>query len=511
MQSRSMESFRVTKIEMGRGLVWRHISLCFFLGVLMHTSWAKAAQAMEPLLASSHQSSEFSELPEQVLRLLQKSNISPNSLSVIVKEVPQNGGALNSLGQTVPELSHLATQLRTPASLMKLVTTQAALDMLGPSYVWKTDVFITGAIKNSGVLQGDVIIRGGLDPKLSVENITHLLQKLRAMGVQKIQGNVIVDKSLFDASDKDPASFDGEPLRAYNVFADAMLINFNALLMSFTPDPLSGFAHVYIEPPIEGLVYTKQVPLTSGACLDYKKELKADLSKPLDIKFLGTYSKTCGLKIWPLAFAKPKEFTQRVLAGLWKSLGGEIGGEFKLGSLPPKASLLWSENSSTLGDVVRDMNKYSNNVMAQHLFLTLSMGVPMGPTESLSRELVQKWWQEKVSQTPLMIEQGSGLSRDDRISAQGLSDLLSYAWRSPYMPELISSLPISGMDGTLKRSSNNASAHLKTGSLKDVSAIAGFVQGRQQKRFILVAILNDPKAKDGAVILDSLVQWVSSR
>ena len=506
-----MESFSVTKKLWGCGLINGRIFLYCLLGLLTLKSWSKEPSPLGPPLVSMNQSSAFMALPEQVLRLLQKTDISPNSLSVLVKEVPQGGVSPSSFGQTVPELSHLAMELRTPASLMKLVTTQAALDMLGPSYVWKTDVYITGAIKNSGVLQGDVIIRGGLDPKISVENITHLLQKLYSMGVQRIQGNVIIDKSLFNGFDRDPASFDGEPLRPYNVFADALLINFNALLMSFTPDPLTGVAHVNIEPPIDGLAYTKQVPLSSGGCTDYRKELKADFTKALDIKFSGTYSKSCGAKTWPLAFAKPKEYTQRVLSGLWKSLGGEIGGEFKLGTLPPKATLLWSESSPPLGDLVRDMNKYSNNVMAQHLFLTLSMGMPLGPTESLSRELVQKWWQEKVSQTPLIVEQGSGLSREDRLSAQGLSDLLSYAWRSPYMPELISSLPISGVDGTLKRSSANGLAHLKTGSLKDVNAIAGFVEGRQQKRYILVAILNDPRAKEGAVILDSLVQWVSNR
>jgi len=157
------------------------------------------------------------------------------------------------------------------------------------------------------------------------------------------------------------------------------------------------------------------------------------------------------------------------------------------------------------------MNKFSNNVMAQHLFLSLSMGTPSGANEAASREIVQKWWREKISPTPLQIDQGSGLSRDDQLSAQGLVDLLSYAWQSPYMPELISSLPITGMDGTLKKSQSTALAHLKTGSLRDVNAIAGFVQGRQQKRYMLVAILNDPKAREGAAVLEGLIQWVANR
>ncbi len=149
--------------------------------------------------------------------------------------------------------------------------------------------------------------------------------------------------------------------------------------------------------------------------------------------------------------------------------------------------------------------------MAQHLFLSLSMGLSTGVNERDSREMVQKWWREKISLTPLHIEQGSGLSREERVSAQGLTDLLSYAWLSPYMPELISSLPITGLDGTLKKNQGTAFAHLKTGSLRDVNAIAGFVQGRQQKRYILVAILNDPKAKEGGAVLQGLMEWVANR
>jgi len=479
--------------------------------LLMPALWAKEPVARPSQSGASLRVSEAGVLPAQIVNLLQKAGISLNSLSVIVKEVSAPKSLTTTAQAEEPEISHLASQSRIPASLMKLVTTQAALDLLGPNFTWKTHVYITGAIKPSGVLEGDVIFRGGLDPKLTVENATHVMQKLRSLGIQKIQGDVLIDKSLYDVPEKDPGKFDGEPLRPYNVFADALLINFNALLLTFTPDPLSGVAHVDIEPRMDGLKYSKQVPLTNANCLDYRQELKADFAQSLDIKFNGSYAKSCGLKIWPLAFSRPQEFTQRALGGIWQNLGGEIAGAFKLGMLPAKATLLWSENSPPLADVVRDMNKFSNNVMAQHLFLSLSMGTPSGVSEGASREIVQRWWRDKISLSPLQIEQGSGLSRDDRLSAQGLADLLSYAWLSPYMPELISSLPITGLDGTLKKSQSTALAHLKTGSLRDVNAIAGFVQGRQQKRYILVAILNDPKAREGAAVLEGLIQWVANK
>ena len=510
-QSQKMNTSEVIKMRAIKDLAKSCRSGVWMALLLVPVAWTKEPAVRQVQSIASQSAIDPKALPAHIVQLLQKAGISLGSLSVMVKEVPMPTALASSAQEELPILSHLATQLRTPASLMKLVTTQAALDMLGPHYIWKTDVFITGPIRPTGVLEGDVILRGGLDPKMTVENATHLLQKLRSMGVQNIQGDVLIDKGLFEAPDKDPGQFDGEPLRPYNVFADALLINFNALLVSFTPDPLSGVAHIDVEPRMKGLTYTKQVPLNYANCLDYRQELKANFSQALDLKFNGTFAASCGSKIWPLAFSKPKEFTQRALGGIWQNLGGEIAGSFKLGGLPAKATLLWSENSLPLSDVVKDMNKFSNNVMAQHLFLSLSMGLSTGVNERDSREMVQKWWREKISLTPLLIEQGSGLSREERVSAQGLTDLLSYAWLSPYMPELISSLPITGLDGTLKKNQGTAFAHLKTGSLRDVNAIAGFVQGRQQKRYILVAILNDPKAKEGGAVLQGLMEWVANR
>jgi D-alanyl-D-alanine carboxypeptidase/D-alanyl-D-alanine-endopeptidase (penicillin-binding protein 4) len=174
-----------------------------------------------------------------------------------------------------------------------------------------------------------------------------------------------------------------------------------------------------------------------------------------------------------------------------------------------------------VAEIIRDINKFSNNVMAQQLFLTLGRdgnglvnSALNGSVSSFgsSRAVMQRWWQERISQDePLNIDNGSGLSRTERISAQALGRLLQSAYRSPLMPELIASLPISGIDGTMKRSKSNnqGSAHLKTGSINGVTAIAGFVHATSGKHYVLVALVNHPNAPATRAALDALVDWTA--
>jgi D-alanyl-D-alanine carboxypeptidase/D-alanyl-D-alanine-endopeptidase (penicillin-binding protein 4) len=183
-------------------------------------------------------------------------------------------------------------------------------------------------------------------------------------------------------------------------------------------------------------------------------------------------------------------------------------------------------SSANLPELVRDINKFSNNVMAQQLFLSLSLqsksslamttgvrsnGTPAEPaTLAASRELVQRWWRNTIGADDVpVLDNGSGLSRNERITAQGLARLLQTAYASPLMPELMSSLPISGVDGTLKRSRSKAqgSAHLKTGSLRDVAGVAGYVLGASGKRYVLVMIVNHPSANAARPAIDALLDW----
>lgn len=460
-------------------------------------------------------------LPSSVQTALKRAQVPTNAVAMLVMEAD---------GRTAPRLSHRAEQPMNPASVMKLVTTYAALDLLGPAYTWRTPVWVEGQVVN-GVLQGNVIIQGQGDPKLVLEKIWLLLRRLQGLGIHTIAGDLVLDSSAFELPTTGPAEFDGEPLRPYNAAPEALLINFKSVVMTFAPDPLANIARVQFDPPLWGVQLQTSVPLSpgkpgvNGACNDYRAGLKADFSDPTRIRFNGSYAANCGEKVWPIAYADPGSYNTRAIEGLWRSMGGLLTGTVRSGTTP-QGPATFEITSPTLAEVIRDVNKFSNNVMAQQVFLTLGLPAPLtdssngtngtpGPaskppaTTESAREAVRQWWQRRISATEVpSIDNGSGLSRQNRISAHQLGQLLQVAYASPTMPELMSSLPLVGVDGTLKRSlASNASAHLKTGSLREVTALAGYVHAASGKRYVLVAIVNHPNAGAVRPALDALIDW----
>jgi len=401
---------------------------------------------------------------------------------------------------------------------MKLVTTTAALDLLGPAYTWRTPVWLDGRVTN-GVLRGNLVIAGQGDPAMTLEKLWLLLRRVQGLGVRRIAGDIVLDRSAFAPINTNPGDFDGEALRPYNASPEALLINFKSILMTFTPDPSNGVARVQIDPPLAGVQMPSSVPLGSNpdTCGDYRGSLKADFSDPSRIRFAGSYPVACGEKLWPVAYIDPASYAARAIESLWRSLGGQLDGSVHDGSAP-LTSPSFEVSSPTLAEVIHDINKFSNNVMAQQLFLTLARDNATTTPASVeaAREVLRVWWQRRIAvpgtawqalPVPVM-DNGAGLSRQARISAAALARLLQVAYLSPYMPELMSSLPVVGLDGTLKRSrATLASAHLKTGSLRDVHAIAGYVHGSNGRHLCLVAIINHPNAGAARPVLDAVVDW----
>ena len=451
--------------------------------------------------ASQLAAGDVGQLPRSVESALQSAKVPREALHVMVLETPP---------QTTPRLSHRANEAVNPASLMKLATTTAALDLLGTGFVWRTAVYLEGPVRE-GVLQGHVYLRGSGDPRLNVERLWLLLRRLQGLGIQKIQGDIVLDRSAFELTARDVASFDGEPLRPYNATPDALLINFKSLLMHWQPDRQAHVARVHIEPPLAGVNYPASVPLTSGDCSDYRSGLRADWSDPTRIRFGGAYPAACGEKVWPIAYSAPAQFAARAVQGMWLQLGGQLSGQVREGPVPAGLQPVFQHESAPLAEIVRDINKYSNNVMAQPLFLTLSQQQRGVGSFEASREVLQRWWRDRLGGDVPVFDNGSGLSREERMSAQGLARLLQLAWSSGYMSELMSSLPVTGLDGTLKRSKAQAIAHLKTGSLRDVAGVAGYVDTASGKRLILVAILNHPNANAARPALDALVDWTAQQ
>jgi D-alanyl-D-alanine carboxypeptidase/D-alanyl-D-alanine-endopeptidase (penicillin-binding protein 4) len=407
-----------------------------------------------------------------------------------------------------------------PASVFKLVTTSAALDTLGPAWTWKTGVYVTGPIRANGQLDGSVVIAGSGDPSLVMERVWLLLRQLRDAGVRDIRGDIVLDHTGFAPSARSPADFDNAPSEPYNVLPDALLMNFRSVMLSFHPDANGKVARVSSEPPLTGLRIDATVPLSHGACDDWRGALKLVADDPSHWHFGGAYPARCGARNWPLAYPEPASFERRLVSALWREGGGKLSGQVRDGTLPEGATLAFSFESPQLAQIVRDINKFSNNTMAEQLFLTLAANAtPGAPATAVdvkpeqAQAVLSRWLHERLGSAAdgVVIVNGSGLARETRISARTLGALLQSDWARPAMPELMSSLPISGIDGTLRRSgASTGRAHLKTGSMRDVIAVAGYVLADSGRRYILVAVVNDPNAGAARPALDAAIDWVAS-
>jgi D-alanyl-D-alanine carboxypeptidase/D-alanyl-D-alanine-endopeptidase (penicillin-binding protein 4) len=441
------------------------------------------------------------ELPAPVRDALARAGVPESAVGAVVE--PVAGGRRL--------VSHHPDKPLNPASAIKLVTTYAALDLLGPAYTFKTDVLVAGEV-NGGVLAGDLILRGGGDPKFTYERLWQLARQLRARGLREIRGDVVLDRSFFAPAPHDPARFDGEYRRAYNVGPDALLVNFKAIDFRFVPDG-SG-VRVVGEPDFPNVEVASRVKLVKEPCNNWRRGLKYEVDENgllATVIFSGTYPADCGEKAWPLAVFDPDRYAEAAFRWLWSEAGGRLAGKVRAGTAPANATLFHRFESEPLAALVRDINKFSNNVMARQLFLTLSAEKSGAPGEAAaSARILADWLAAKGIAAPgLVIENGSGLSRADRISAGTLAAVMRSAWAGPVMPELVSSLSLYAVDGTFK--SRNGSyagqAHLKGGTLTGVQAVAGFVLDARGRRWVVVMIMNHDNANRAQGALDALVDW----
>ena len=457
-----------------------------------------------------------STLPESVQRALAAAKIPSTGVAVVVQEVGVHHEILRAN----------AAAPMNPASVMKLVTTYAALEQLGPAYRWRTEAYADGALAD-GVLDGDLVLRGGGDPKLDMEAFWRLVRALRGKGLREIRGGLVIDRSYFERMAGDAGRFDGDPFRPYNVLPDALLVNYKSLRFVFVPEPERAVVRVYVEPHPPALELVSVLRLVEGGCPEgsaFREMLKPSFepSRPRVI-FSGEYRTRCGERDLNVALLEPNEQVAGVLRQFWAESGGTWkagangNGAVRDGPVPAGARLLHVLESPPLAEIVRDTNKFSNNIMARHLFLTLgaaAAGQPANPQKSAAA--IRAWLaQKKIAAPELVLENGSGLSRAERISADNLTALLQAAWKSPVMPEFIASMPVAAVDGTMRRRLKGegvaGQAHIKTGLLADVRAMAGYVLGRSGHRVVVVMLVNHPNAHQAQAAMDALLTWAYDR
>ena len=449
------------------------------------------------------------ELPLAVSSALGKIGVPENSVSVYVQPLAQQPAQLS-----LPILAHQATVALNPASTMKLLTSYVSLSLLGPAYRWKTEIYHDGSLKN-GVLDGNVYLKAYGDPNFTTADFWRLLNSLRQLGINEIKGNLIVDNSYFASESQSAGNFDGDEVRAYNAPPSALAINLKASSFRFDSDG----SHVSIaqEPNLAEIKIKNMLKVGKADCASWRNTFSYDVQQIGDIStvtFVGTYAPNCHQKYLELVAIDENNYTLALFRQLWLELGGSFNGKIETSNVPADATKLLQQDSKTLAQILPDMNKWSNNLMARQMLLTIAAEKVTLPATESNGVLAVKQWLNSIglSFDELVIENGSGLSRLERISAQHMGVLLVNAYYSAVMPELISSLPILAVDGTMQRRMKESilqgKAHLKTGTINSVFTLAGYVLGQDNKRYVVVFMANHPNATLTKPAQDALLEWV---
>jgi len=451
-------------------------------------------------------------LPDAVRQALSQNGISESAASIYIHEI----------NTTQPIIAFDSDKPMNPASVMKLVTTFAGLELLGPAFTWKTEVYTNGVLKE-GRLQGDLIIKGYGDPRLNLENFWLLTRRLHQTGLHEITGDLILDNSYFDVSIENPAAFDNKPYRAYNTAPEALLVNYRTTELRIIPKPENNTTRIIINPQTEFIALNNNLKLTRDKCVEWRNTLGTSIrvdtknNHRASVTLNGSYSVACGEKSLLLSLHNSQTYTLGLFKQLWKQQGGIFNGKVRTGIVPDERLPFETYQSPPLTEIIRDINKFSNNIAARQLYLTLGTVAGNEPaTLNKSNDAVRQWLKSKELDSPeFKIENGSGLSRNERISARHLGKLLLKAFQSSVMPEFVSSLPILAVDGTMKKrlagTTVTGRAHIKTGLLNGVKAMAGYMLDKSGRRMAIVFFVNHANSGKAQLAMDTLLQWTYQR
>jgi D-alanyl-D-alanine carboxypeptidase/D-alanyl-D-alanine-endopeptidase (penicillin-binding protein 4) len=460
------------------------------------------------------------QLPEPVTRLLAEHGMRPEAVSALVLRGDQ------------VILSHLAERPMQPASTMKLVTTLVSLEHLGPVFRGRTELLTNGEVKGE-TLKGDLVLRGGADADLSGEVLEGMLRALHNAGIRRIDGNLVLDRSVFNPARLDVGlpPFDESPEAYYNVIPDALLVNKNMLQIDMRSTDKR--LQLEMQPALAGVTISSNMTLVDADCAKWEdgwklpQVLHTDTGR-IKVVLQGTYPKNCA-KTNSINVLERDAYIDGLFRLTWKQLGGKLSGKTVTGSAPFDARLLAEHRARALPEVVRDTNKPSDNALARILFLSLGaleadpalgsrpLPVVAGETTYTRADATIRTWMRAhgIDDSGFVIENGSGLSRIERISPLQMGGLLRAGLRSNWMPEFLASMPIAATDGTMRRrlggSPAAGRARLKTGTLRNVVAVAGYVPDAGGVQNVVVAMVNDDLAGEGRgrAVVDALVDWVA--
>ena len=443
-------------------------------------------------------------LPQAINEEIRKSGIAKKDISIYIKEAGRGGKVVASLN---------AHKTRIPASVIKVLTTYASILKLGFDYRWPTKFYTTGRLQN-GVLQGDLLIKGFGDPTLSDKDLEKIVLTIRAEGIRQIRGDIVIDRSYFKIGNKDSSGFDEHPYSAYNAMPDAMMFNERLITVSVTPNKNK----VYKKNVDESYRLVNQLQPVNKPCKGKYSwpGVRIDKSEVIPTVLLkGKISKRCGKRNISKVVTKPYKSFYYALKDRLKNEGVVVRGSLKLRKIAKNAAVLFTYYSDTLEEIVSETNKKSNNLYARHLLLLLGAKLYGAPaTMKKGRDAITYILGSRgaLGEGTLRIDNGSGLSRTSKINAKILARMYDDAY-DRYGSRWMETLSIAGVDGTIKRRFRNTvvkkRAWMKTGTLRRVKNIGGYVKNRAGKRYTVVILVNSPKARYRAAKLqDKILTWL---
>ncbi len=443
-------------------------------------------------------------LPAGINNIIKKSGIPKKDISIYIKEVGKGNSVIASLN---------ASKTRTPASVIKVLTTYAAVLKLGFDYRWPTKFYTTG-ILNGGILKGDLLVKGFGDPTLSSKNLEKIVSYIRAEGIKKITGNIIIDRSYFKVGTKNSSGFDQYPYSPYNAMPDAMMFNERVSTICVTPNK-NSVTKKTVDHSYKIVNNLKRVNKPCRGRYSWPA-VKIDKTQSIPTVVLqGKISKRCGKRNICKVVTKPYRSFYYAFKEKLRESGIQLKGTLQLRKIPSHAKELFTHHSESLEKIISKTAKKSNNLYARQLLLLLgakNYGAPS--TLVKGRKAIEYILRSKgaLSRGTLKIDNGSGLSRSSKMSAKILADMYDNAY-SRYGKRWMNTLSIAGVDGTIKKRFRGTPvknrAWMKTGTLKRVKNIGGYVKSRSGKLYTVVILVNTNKGnwKDSKLQND-IMKWL---
>ncbi len=443
-------------------------------------------------------------LPQAIVSEIRKSGIAQKDVSIYIKEAGNGGKVVASLN---------AGKTRTPASVIKVLSTYAAVLKLGFDYRWPTKFYIRGSL-SKGVLRGDLLVKGFGDPTLDSKDLDKIVARIRAKGIRRITGNIVIDRSYFKVSTKNTSGFDKHTYSAYNAMPDAMMFNERISTVCVTPNKKS----VYKKDADGSYKVLNQLKYVNKACKGRYSWPGVKITHPNSVPTVilkGSISQRCGKRNICNVLTKPYKSFYYAFKEKLAAKGIKVSGTLRLQKIPKNAKVLFTHYSDSLEKIVSKTAKKSNNLYARHLLLLLGAKIYGAPsTVQKGRDAVVKILRERgaLGYGTLMIDNGSGLSRIAKITAKNLADMYDNAY-DRYGSRWMKTLSIAGIDGTIKRRFRHTvvknRAWMKTGTVRRVKNIGGYVKNKAGKLYTVVILVNSPRSRfHGAKLQNEIMKWL---